>query len=47
MSAAAPTVVKKPFWSIRRREAATFYLVVTPWVIGFLLFTVVPVLYAM
>jgi multiple sugar transport system permease protein len=47
MSAAAPTVVKKPFWSIRRREAATFYLVVAPWVIGFLLFTVVPVLYAM
>jgi multiple sugar transport system permease protein len=46
MTAAAPTIAKKPFWSIRRKEAATFYLVVAPWVIGFLLFTVVPILYA-
>ena len=46
MSAAAQTMAKRPFWSIRRKEAMTFYLVVAPWVIGFLVFTVVPILYA-
>jgi multiple sugar transport system permease protein len=46
MSAAAQTITKKPFWSARRRETLTFYLVVAPWVIGFLLFTVVPILYS-
>jgi multiple sugar transport system permease protein len=46
MSAAAQTITKKPFWSVRHRETLTFYLVVAPWVIGFLLFTVVPILYS-
>jgi len=46
MSATAPTVPAKPFWSFRRREAVVFYLVVAPWVIGFLVFTVIPILYS-
>lgn len=46
MSTAAPAIAKKPFWSIRRKEAITFYLVVAPWVIGFLLFTLLPILYS-
>jgi multiple sugar transport system permease protein len=43
---AAQTITKRPFWSVRHREALTFYLVVAPWIIGFLLFTVVPILYS-
>jgi multiple sugar transport system permease protein len=46
MSATAQSLTEKPFWTRKRREALTFYLVVSPWVIGFLLFTVVPILYS-
>lgn len=46
MSAIAQTTVRKPFWSIRRREMLAFYLCVAPWVIGFLVFTVTPILYS-
>jgi multiple sugar transport system permease protein len=43
---AAVAVAKKPFWTGKRRESLTFYLVVAPWIIGFLLFTVVPIVYS-
>lgn len=46
MSATAQPVTPKPFWSAKRREALTFYIVVAPWIIGFLLFTVVPIIYS-
>jgi multiple sugar transport system permease protein len=31
-------------WTLRRREAAAFYLCITPWVIGFILFYLAPIL---
>jgi len=33
---------RKPIWRARRLEAGAFYLFVAPWVIGFVLFTVIP-----
>lgn len=46
MTALASTAPPKPFWTARRRETLTFYLVIAPWLIGFVLFTVGPVLYS-
>ena len=46
MSAAAPTVAQKPFWSMKRREALMFYILVAPWIIGFLVFTIAPIAYS-
>ena len=46
MSAAAQTVTPKPFWSVHRREALTFYILIAPWVIGFLVFTIAPIVYS-
>jgi multiple sugar transport system permease protein len=46
MSVATQAVTKKPFWSSSRREALTFYMVTSPWVIGLVLFTVVPIAYS-
>jgi len=43
---AAQTTLKKPFWTVKRREALTFYLVTAPWNIGLLVFTIAPILYA-
>ncbi|HEX3052994.1 MAG TPA: sugar ABC transporter permease [Aggregatilineaceae bacterium] len=44
--AASAVTTKKPFWTGKRRENMWFYLLVSPWIIGFLLFTVVPILYS-
>lgn len=46
MSVATQAATKKPFWSASRRDSLTFYLMTSPWVIGFVLFTVVPILYS-
>ena len=42
----APPPMKRPWMTQRRREAITFYLVISPWVIGFLAFTLGPFLYS-
>jgi multiple sugar transport system permease protein len=34
----------KRFWNLRRREALAAYLFISPWIIGFLIFTVGPML---
>lgn len=36
-----------PFWNLRRKEALAFYLFISPWVIGFFLFYLSPVLSAL
>ncbi len=46
MAATASIAPPKPFWTARRRETVTFYLVIAPWLIGFVLFTVGPILYS-
>ena len=33
--------------SLRRRETLTFYLTISPWLIGFLFLTVGPMLYSL
>jgi multiple sugar transport system permease protein len=43
---AAETVTPKPFWSMKRREALMFYILIAPWVIGFLVFTIAPIGYS-
>jgi multiple sugar transport system permease protein len=43
---AAQTTLKKPFWTAKRREALTFYMVTSPWNIGLLVFTIAPIIYA-
>ncbi len=47
MTAIAPAQTKKPFWTTKRREALTFYLAVAPWVIGFVAFTLGPILFSL
>jgi len=37
-------ISKKPGWSIRRKEAFFGYLFISPWIIGFIIFTVGPML---
>lgn len=47
MAATASIAPPKPFWTARRRETLTFYLVIAPWLIGFVLFTVGPIAYSL
>jgi len=47
MTAIAQAQTKKPFWTSKRREALTFYLMVAPWVIGFVAFTLGPILFSL
>jgi multiple sugar transport system permease protein len=42
IAAAVPVAPVKTLSAAKRREAVLFYLFVSPWVIGFLLFTVIP-----
>jgi multiple sugar transport system permease protein len=35
---------RKPFWNMQRKEALTFYLCVLPWIIGFILFYIGPII---
>jgi len=35
---------RKPFWNLQRKEAVAFYLCVLPWIIGFILFYLGPIL---
>ncbi len=44
--AIAPTVKKRRFDRRARREARAFYLFISPWIIGFILFTLGPVIAA-
>jgi multiple sugar transport system permease protein len=46
MSTLASTAPPKPFWTAKRRESLTFYIVIAPWLIGFVVFTVGPILYS-
>lgn len=39
-----PTVVPKRTWSLQTREALAFYLYISPWILGFLFFTLGPLL---
>ena len=36
--------IRRPHWNLRKREAAAFYLFISPWVIGFILFYLGPIL---
>ncbi|NPV67126.1 MAG: sugar ABC transporter permease [Anaerolineae bacterium] len=47
MAVSSSIQLRKPFWTTKRREAAIFYLMVAPWVIGFLVFTLGPILFSL
>ena len=42
----APTLAKKEFWSLKRRESMNGYLFLLPWIIGTLLLFVYPIVYS-
>lgn len=46
MATLATTAPPKPFWTAKRRQTLTFYMVIAPWLIGFIVFTVGPILYS-
>lgn len=39
-----PYTTKKRFWTSSKKEALTFYLLISPWILGFLFFVVGPML---
>lgn len=47
MAAFSGIQFRKPFLTTKRREALVFYLLVAPWVIGFLVFTLGPILFSL
>ncbi len=47
MAVSSRIQLRKPFLTTKRREALIFYLLVAPWVIGFLVFTLGPILFSL
>lgn len=47
MAVSSRIQLRKPFLTTKRREALVFYLLVAPWVIGFLVFTLGPILFSL